>query len=158
MLQQLQSVSMCEFCLLFVFPRCSVVALVIFNRESFLPQFHRLSYKWKDLSCDTLAVGVKCQCLYLLCVFAGFSWSSRQKWCPWPTRSTRESWCSWPPWDLPVVSQYKWRRKSLHSASTLLPISLQSNTVGTYSFHLHAYFAFGGICVLFVPLKNRDEW
>lgn len=40
----------------------------MFDRGSFLPQLVRLSYEWKDLSCDALAVGGKCRHLYLLCL------------------------------------------------------------------------------------------
>lgn len=113
-------------------------------------------------SCPTMTLQLEASadlCICSVCVFAGFSWGSGQKRCPWPSRTARESWSSRPPWDLPVVSQYKWRRKSsLHSASTLLLISIQSNTVGTQPLHLHTHFAFSGICLSFFPLKNTAEW
>lgn len=85
-------------------------------------------------------------CVCSVCVFAGFSWSSRQKWSPRPTRTAREPWSSWAPWNLSVLSQYKWRCKSfLSSAFPLVLIAVQSNAVGTCPLHLPRCFAFGGI-------------
>lgn len=87
--------------------------------------------------CPAMSLQLKASdniCICSVCVFAGFSWGSRQKWSPWPTRTAREPWSSWAPWNLPVVSQYKWRCKSLLcSASTLVLITLKSNAVGYLS-------------------------
>lgn len=85
-------------------------------------------------------------CTCSVCVFAGPSWNSRQKWSPWPTRTARKPWSSWAPWNLPVVSQYKWRCKSLLcSASTLVLITVQSNAVVTCPLQLPRCFTFRGI-------------
>ena len=160
-LQQLGSVSMCEFCLLSMpflnvqlWPQlCLIEKVSHHNRTDFVTNGR--IYPAMPLQLEASAD----VCICSVCVFAGFSWGSRQKWCSWPSRTARESWSSWPPRDLPVVSQYKRRRKSsLRSASTLLLISIQSHTVGTYPLHLHTHIAFNGICLSFVPLKNTAEW
>lgn len=66
-------------------------------------------------------------CICCVCIFAGPSWSSRQKWYPWIPRTAREPRSSWSPRHLPVMSQHQRRCKSsLCSASTHCPWAVLS--------------------------------
>lgn len=142
-----------------VFPECSVVVSRLIEQVS---HHHCTVVVTNERICPVMPLQLVASadvCICSVCVFAGFSWGSRQKWSPWPSRTAGESWSPWTPWDLPVMSQYKRRCKlSLHSASTLLLIHIQSGTVSTCPLHLHTAFAFSGICLSFVPLKNTAVW
>lgn len=141
------------------FPECSVVVLCLIEQVS---HHHCTDVIKNGRICPVMPLQLEANadvCICSVCVFAGFSWGSRQKWSPWPSRTARESWSPWTPRDLPVMSQYKRRCKlSLHSASTLLFLHIQSGTVGNCPLHFHTALAFSGICLSFVPLKNTAVW
>lgn len=147
---------MCEFCLLSMsflnvqlWPQlCLIEEVSYHNCKDFLTNGR--IYPAMPLQLEASAD----ICICSVCVFAGFSWASRQKRCPRPSRAARESWSSWPPRNLPVMSQYKWRRKSSFSFYFVA----QSKTVGTYPLQIHMYFALNGVYLSLVPLKNTAEW